>query len=227
MTLDSLQGNRFFSLSHNSFATRGFPWIDKIVAGLITGQTCKECGTTPLIPQGPLLVTLEPGKGRKWPDVLGCGSYPLLIVSNNVIDSWQKENIGEVPHNQVNIAGTIPEKIRNSPPTYYWIDGSLMLGSLLDFEASGFVGVQFCSLCRNRVEDIGATYERQRSRRWPFVFKHKSWAGANIFTSDLSPTQFFCTDAVLKCAQSYSLTNFRFIPVEYGYAPEHKGIKYF
>jgi hypothetical protein len=181
----------------------------------------------PLVAAGDIDVTLEPRKGSAWPDVLGCGAYPFFIVSKRVIEAWRQEGIGPFPHHRVNILSPLPEKLRSRPhPQYFWLDGTGLRGALLDFAASGFVGVRFCPRCGNRTEDIGATYERRRSTAFPFEFVPGTWAGAKVFTTDLSPTKFFCTEDIVRCATAYDLTNFRFLRAEDGHAPGSKGIQY-
>lgn len=86
--------------------------------------------------------------------------------------------------------------------------------------------MQFCPRCGNRTHDIGATYERQRAGVWPFRFIPGTLGGAKVFTTDLSPTKFFCTEDVPHSAARHELTNFRFLSVEEGHAPGSKGIKY-
>jgi hypothetical protein len=144
-----------------------------------------------------------------------------------VIKAWEEEGIGTVPHHGVNIIPPYPNKLAAVPaPAYVWIDGSRIRGALVDFDASGFVDVRFCPECGNRTDDIKATYDRQNSKRWPFAFIPGSWQGNKIFTTDISPTKFFCTDGVLRCATKHKLTNFRFVRAEDGKATDSRGIKY-
>ena len=217
----------FLSVTHNSFSTRGYPWAERVLEGLTTGAACEVCGVKPLVAEGDISVTLEPRKGKEWPDVLGCGAYPFFIVSGRVIEVWGEDGVGAFPHHRVNVLPPLPETLRASPrPEYFWLDGARMLGASLDFEASGFVGVRFCPRCGNRTHDIGATYERQRSGTWPYQFVPGTWGGAKVFTTDLSPTMFFCTEDVLHSAARHGLTNFRFLRAEDGHSPGSKGIKY-
>jgi hypothetical protein len=162
-----------------------------------------------------------------WPDVLGCGSYPFFIVSGRVLDVWLKESVGKVPHHKVTIRGSLPKRLSGkNPPAYRWMDGSKMRGALLDYKTSGIVGVKFCPKCGYRTHNVPATYDRQHSKKYPYAFIRDSWNGAKLFTTDLSPTLFFCTDDLLRCARSYALTNFRFLPVEEGGSPARRGIDY-
>ena len=96
----------------------------------------------------------------------------------------------------------------------------------MDFEASGFVDVRFCAECGTRTDEISATFHRQHSGVWQYVFRRGTWNGSNVFTTDLSPCRFFCTEAVVDCARKYKLTNFRFIPVEEGANFKSKGLDY-
>ena len=217
----------FLSVSHNSFNTKGFPWAERVATGLTSGPACDACGVKQLVAAGDIDVTLEPRKGSAWPDVLGCGAYPFFIVSARVIEAWEEDRIGPYPHHRINVLPPFPEQLRaRSSPEYFWLDGAGMRGALLDFVASGFVGVRFCPQCGNRTEDIGATYERRRSKDWPYEFIPDTWTGAKLFTTDLSPTKFFCTDDVLQSAARHGLTNFRFLRAEEGQAPSREGIKY-
>jgi hypothetical protein len=217
----------FFSVSDNSLLRKGFPWINDVTSGLAWGDKCRVCRIKPWLPTGDIEVTLEPRKGTVWPDVLGSGSYPFFIVSSRVLDAWLAESVGKVPHHDVKIAGSLPKKLRDkSPPAYHWIDGARMRGALLDYKASGFVGVKFCHKCGYPKHNVSATYDRQHAKKYPYAFIRDSWNGPKLFTTDLSPTRFFCTDDLLRCARSYALTNFRFLPVEEGDSPASKGIDY-
>ena len=216
----------FLSVRHNSFSVRGTPWAQKVVQGLTTGPACEVCGVESYRADGPISVLLEPGKGVEWPDVLGCGAYPFFIVSARVLEIWQDEGVGSFPHHRVDILPPFPGKIATPPPEYCWIDGSKMRGAAIDFDASGFVGVRFCPGCGNRTDDVGATYDRRRSGTWPFQIVAGSWNGAKLFTTDLSPTKFFCTQDVLHSAARHRLTNFRFLRAEDGDDAASKGIAY-
>ncbi len=217
---------KFYSVRNNSNYKIGFPWAQSIVEGQYKGETCPVCkGTSWPIP-GDMTVRLEPKKGVKWPDVLGCGSEPLLIFSGRALEAWEKEGGEALTFHRVEIARPLPKKITEEPPPYYWLEGKLMLGAQLDFEASGFVDVWFCPRCGRRTDDISATDRKQHSAVWPITFMPESWRGANLFTTDLSPYAFFCTEFLVDCARKHKLTNFRFIPVEMGYSYGNKGLKY-
>lgn len=217
----------FFAVRHNSFQNRGLPWIDRIRTGLQSDGLCPECEGIHNRPVGELQVSLERTKAKHWPDVLGSGEYPLLIVSNRVLEAWQTEGVGVFPSSRVTLLPPHPKGLESlEPPAYFWLDGGNMLGARMDFDASGFVDVCFCSTCGRRSDNIKATYSRQNSRVWPYTFVDGTWTGQNLFTTDLSPAAFFCTQLVVDCAVKYRHTNFRFIPVEQGDAMGAKGLVY-
>ncbi|MBI5303122.1 MAG: hypothetical protein HY868_13385 [Chloroflexi bacterium] len=149
--------------------------------------------------------------------MLGCGAFPFLIVSEKTIECWEKDGVGTFPIHKVKIANPLPKKLmETTAPNYFWIDGMELRGALIEFEASGFMGVKFCPECGTRTDNISETFNHQYARgvTFSYVFRENTWNGLNLFTTDISPTAFFCTDLVVECARKYKLTNFRFIPVE-------------
>lgn len=205
---------KFYEMAHNSSATRGFPWAWKIIEGLELVKVCYACskeGRQIQRPMGDIAVELEQGRGTRWPDILGCGSWPVFIVSRRVLDDWQTDGVGTFPSNRVIIMGSLPPKLVNVPrPDYFWLDGTKMQGGKLDFEESGFVDVRFCPECGTRLDDISATSARQRTGEFPMKIVPGTWTGSNVFTTDLSPAAFFCTDKVFKSANRRKHLNFRF-----------------
>ncbi len=218
---------RLFSISDNSFDTRGFPWGEEIF-GDIKWMECTACGRRGDDPVGAIEIKLERRKGSKWPDVLGVGHMTgLLIVSERVIEDWKQEGVGNFPCHRAVIRKPYPKKLECSvPPTYYWLDGEIMRGAKLDFEASGYVEVSHCPECNSLEYDVSATYDQQDSAVWPYVFIEGTWNGTNIYTIDISDRRFFCTEKVIECAVKYGHTNFRFTPVEEGLAISSKGLPY-
>jgi hypothetical protein len=207
----------FFSVSHNGFENRGFPWARSIISGLKDRPTCSTCGVISDYPSGDLLVRLEKKKARFWPDALGCGAWPVFIVSARVLEVWESNGV-EVPSvGRVYIAPpAAPGLVLEDAPAYHWIDGEALLDTKLDFDASGFVGVEFCPECGRRTDDVRATYDRRRSAVWPYAIREETWGRRALFTTDLSPAAFFCTRKLVDLASEFKLTNFRFVPTEKG-----------
>jgi len=215
----------FLTVGHASFDVL---WIDRIVRGQRQGLPCSECGSCPDYLDGDLEVTLDDSSTAQWPDVVGCGARAgLLVISSRVLDAWRFENIGEFPVHKVTFRPPLPKCLQPLEiPDYFWIDGEKMLGALLDFEASGFVIKRHCSTCGRRIDNIDESFDRRYSGACPTVFKARSWNGAKLFTTDLSPMNFFCTEDIMECARKYRHTNFRFVPIEAGIASWSKGVDY-
>ena len=215
---------RFYRISDNTIGTKGSPWMPTITEGLQDIYNCKTCRRVIAYAKGDITGRLDKEKGTKWSDVLGCGHFPFLIISERVLEAFDKENIQEFPYHRVFIDAPYPKRLDISTiPNYYWVDGSKMPGAKIDFKESRFVDNRFCPECGTRTDNIGATYELQ-SKGFSYVFKKDTWNGSDLFVTDISNTAFFCTDKVLKCAKKYKLTNFHFVPIEKG--DELKGIKY-
>lgn len=87
----------------------------------------------------------------------------------------------------------------------------------MDFEASGYVDVCFCKVCGNRTDDpILSRQRREGDPPLPFVFDYDASTKHDLFTTDLSPIVFFCTDRMLETVKKRKLTNIQFFPVEEG-----------
>lgn len=223
----------FFRICDNSFDKRGYPWGQDILRGYNVVGRCFECseeGTRISVVRGEVEIGLAPRKGSQWPDMIGCGHYPLFIISRRMMDDWRNDGVGEFPSAPVLIAEPLPKKLAGTrPPEYVWLDGKQMQGALLDFDVSGYVDVQFCPSCGTRTDDISATHRRRDDTRngiWHDTFVEGSWNGANIFTTDLSPCVFCCTWKVVECARRHKHTNVRFVPIEAGSATWSKGLDY-
>jgi hypothetical protein len=159
-------------------------------------------------------VEVEAEGVAQWPHVIGCGAWPLFVVSGAAIDVWQSSGIDVQP------AGKLLLDCKSSKsdgsacgPQYYWIDGEQLLDAELDFEASGYVGAKACPECGRRYYDIAATYARQHQSSWSYAIRWGTWGGRHLFTTNLSPATFFCTDRLVQIVLGRSWENFLFVPV--------------
>ena len=199
--------HNFYSVTHNSFGTRGYPWVMEVDGSYRLISHCSTCDRDIRYADSGIGLILENKKGTKWPDVLGCGYHPFLIVSDRVVSSWHKEGIGPFPISRAIVRSPLPKKLVGSiPPMYFWVDGKKMYDVKVDYEASGFVDVKFCLECGTRTDDIELTYDRQNSSEYPgIVFRDGTWGGEDLFASDISHAQFFCTETVLEIAKNTNL----------------------
>jgi hypothetical protein len=147
-------------------------------------------------------------------------ALPLLIWSDRAVTAWKSRGWEPLPLGQVEIVGSIPNKLRKlSPPKYFWIDGSELKRVDLDFEKSGFVNANVCAVCGGLNYDVSATYDRQgASPPAQFTFEVLPPRCCKLFSVTMSPYIFFCSDGLVDLAREFKLTNFRFIPLEYGVA---------
>ena len=161
---------RFFSIGDNSFSKRGFPWIQRLGAGFRQVYLCNRCasGRSIWYGDGPVEAFLESCKGVKWPDALGCGHFPFLVLSERAVRAFRDEGLGD-------IQAPLPMRLAGSePPRYVWLDGEKMRGASLDFEASGLLNVRFCPECGTRTDNISATFHRQNSGDCPYAFRPRA-----------------------------------------------------
>lgn len=207
----------FYVFGDNTFSNRGFTWATSIhPRSEVFHQICSKCGSVKYYPKGAFDVTLE--KGSKYPDILGCGTYPFLIVSRKVIEAWQEVGIRRFHTYDVRIAEIKSVKLRDLPPPQYCrveIDGSC----LIDFEASGARIVKSCSECNHLVTHPSVLNG--------FRMVSGSWDGSSLFRDQVHyPMVSFCTTNIIEVAFQYRLTNFRFEPMEGPFNLGNKGIDY-
>ena len=206
-----------YKFTHNSFTNRGFAWAASIhPRSEVVHQECPKCGFVKYYPKGAFDVTLE--MGSKYPDVLGCGAYPFLIVSDKVIKAWQEAGVCCFHTYDVKVAKIKSARLKDLPvPQYYRvdIDGSCRI----DLEASGAKVVKFCSECLYRVTHPSVLKS--------FRMVSGSWDGSSLFRDQAHyPMVSFCTETIVKIAFQHRLTNFRFEPMAGPLEPGNKGIDY-
>lgn len=210
---------RFYHFRHNSSYTRGFTWAASLRPNSeIIRRVCAEFGVVAQYPSGEFDVVVE--GGSRYPDILGCGAYPFLIVSESVVNTWRNAGITRFQSYLVRIeqVRSKSKKLRETvPPRYYRIeiDGRCEI----DLEASGLEIVRYAPECEYLVTNpsLASGYQMVAD----------SWDGSPLFRDPLRyPRISFCTQLVLDIARKYRFTNFRFESMEGPYDPGSKGIDY-
>lgn len=208
----------FYSISHNTACKRGMPEIYEIIAGVADDGACPHCGASRRHPVGDLRARLGRTRAKLWPDAIACGDYPCFVVSERFVTAMNRFGV------QLHLGGriTFVEPNDSGLPLgdasqYFWVDGKRHLAGKMDFEASGYAEVCFCKECGNRTDNIRLTHDRRHANPPPGeIFNYEASLGLDLFTTDLAPTAFFCTNRVLDCAQTHGLSNLAFCPVERG-----------
>ncbi len=195
---------QFYKLTNNSIYSRGWTWAWSLIPRLDTiSSVCDVCHIGRLYPgrypERSLGVAVE--GGTKYPDVLGCGSYPLLIVSAQVIADWKKNDVSGYREFLLTVTKSQGKKIEVvTPPQYFHIEVSGRC--LLDLEAMGVDITYQCPKC-------GYT-RKNPTNGFPFIVRQETWDGSDLFISELFPQSVFCTQKVFDLAASNRRTNFCF-----------------
>lgn len=210
---------KLYRFSHNSSYTRGFVWAASIrPRSEMIHHACLEYGVIVHYPSGEFDVIVE--GGNKYPDILGCGAYPFLIVSESVINAWQDAGITNFHSYLVRVdeVRSKSKKLQELKPPHYFrieIDGKCKI----DLAASGLEVVHFAPECEYLVTRPSTISE--------FQMEQGTWDGSPLFRDQLHyPRISFCTQLVLDIARKYQFTNFRFEPMEGPYDSNSKGIDY-
>ena len=216
--MEVLSVMRFYWLTdYTVYQRRVMPYISTILEGYPDLGPCPECYEVMGHLTGDLLVKLAEDPAVVWPDLFECEEYRCFIVSQRFVDAMRASNIRIEPGGRVEFEGPIENGLSlDDAPEYFWLDGREgHLAGRMDFDASGYVDVRFCKVCGDRTDDHELTKKRHDADPPPpFVFDYDASTGHDLFTTDLSPIVFFCTDRVLETVKKYKLTNIQFFPVE-------------
>jgi hypothetical protein len=209
--------SEFFIFGNNTNHNRQFTWAWRIYPrSELIHQVCSECGVIEQYPSGSFDVELE--GGTKYPDVLGCGEFPFLIVSETVVETWREEHVTRFHTYEVGVAKVRSRALEQlAPPRYYRVEIDGRCG--IDLAGSGVKIIQMCSECHHLV-----THPPLMPG---FCMTPNSWDGSHLFRDvELFPRVSFCTKLVLELAHKRNHTNFRFESMEGPFQPADKGIDY-
>ena len=211
--------SRFFRIKDRTFDARGMPWIAEFTHGVVATEQCRTCTVRRRFPRGDMRALLEP-IGTQWPDLIGNGDLVGLFVSSGrFVEALRSCGVRVELGGRVEFEEPGPMRLALAEaPDYYWVDGEQHLAAKMDFEASGFVGVEYCPECGARGYDVRATKITQ------YIFDYDATSGLDLFTTDMSRQTFFCTERVFECVRAHKPTNVRITRVEDG--PDAKPIKF-
>jgi len=169
---------------------------------------CTACGRAQETPSGSFMVTVE--GGTSYPDFLGCGAYPFLIVSDRVVAAWNKNGINVFRIFSVEVSHVLESQLKlTSAPKYYRVE---ICGECrVDFAESGASIQSICERCGEIT--IAIPYIKH------FAILEGSWDGNALFRDQrYFPCVNFCTDLVKDICQSEGFSNVRFKALSSGTA---------
>lgn len=180
---------RFYNFRHNSSHTRGFTWAASIrPRSEMFRRVCPEYGVIVNHPSGEFDVVVE--GGNRYPDVLGCGAYPFLIVSESVVIAWKDAGI-TCFHSYLVLVAEVrsrSKKLREAiPPRYFRIeiDGRCEI----DLAASDLEVVRFAPECQYIMTKPPLASG--------FQMVPGSWDGSPLFRDPIRyPRVSFCTQLI-------------------------------
>ncbi len=213
----------FYKFSHNSFYTRGYTWAYSWKNSSEYTKICPMCNS-PLIvyPDNTIHLTVE--GGIKYPDILGCGEYPFLIVSENMINDWERFGITGYKKYKADIVEVKGKRIKDiEPPKYYHID---VIGRAeYDLNAMKCQISIICNNCK-RIQYLDSSGKIINVLPDSIIFKNNSWDGSDLFVDSLTPRYIFCTNKILNLAGINERTNCRFVPLDDKDPVSNKGLDY-
>lgn len=202
----------FYAIEDRTLYARGMPWIAEFTQGVVRGRECAVCGGLVHRAEGDMRALLERKRGTQWPDVIGCGHlYGTLVASSRFVEALRSESVRVELGGRVEFDEPGPRRLSLADaPEYHWVDGERHLAARYDFAASGYQGVEHCASCGR------LTQSTEPPRDHPVVVDYDASSGLDLFTTDLNPRAFFCTERVLECARKHGLTNVAIRPLAEG-----------
>lgn len=192
---------KLYQMRHNTDRSSGWLYAAHIKPrSELVSNYCDGCGRGSEIPAEAFDVDVE--GGWRFPDILQCGAYPFLIVSERVVSVWVAVGIDCFKAFKVRVKAVDAEKpVISAPPTYFRIE---VTGTcLVNQEASGITVTSKCRKC-------GLGMIKHVSDR-PFAIVDDSWNDYALFRDEgLLPRITFCNQEVRKLISKHKLTNFRF-----------------
>jgi hypothetical protein len=158
---------------------------------------CSECGRGAEYPAGAFDVTVEGGSA--FPDVFGCGEYPLLILSQRAVSVFKTAGITCFHEYPVRVAGKQASRAKiEDAPSYTRIE--IMGECIVDLAESGYTIKSICERC--------GILETQPSIGRPFTIINGSWDGSDLFRDRRHfPRVALCTQIIVELAKASGLTN--------------------
>lgn len=160
---------------------------------------CIECGSVHLKKEIRNIDLLVEGKG-KYPDILLCGHWPVLIVSDKVLKKWKENNISGFHNYSVRLFRSNGEEIPTDQAFYHHI---IITGrSELNLEMMGVQIISKCGECETVKFNKGT---------WEFgtpIMKQNSWDGSDLFSFNYFHSSPLCGMKSLELIQNNKLTNF-------------------
>ena len=139
---------------------------------------------------------------RKLPDYLLCGHWPIKIVSQRVIDAWQKH--GVTGYTSFPIQKLLDKKMEQVHHDVQYHVVKVTGRVELDFEKMGVRIVEQCDTC-------GVVRYDKDLWCWKFkFFKDYTYDGSDLFAAKHFEYTPYCTKKILEITHREKFTNFGF-----------------
>lgn len=198
----------FFEFDNLYFSKKGYPYAINVHTddNRSIRYLCPECGAVNYNTINEFIVDLE--NGTKYPDYLFCSDYDMpIIVSEKVIDDWNKDGITGYEYYTVTIDKIKSKKLKDQfKPNYYHI----VINGFCnwDKQKSDIKIINRCQQCGHITDN--ADWINKGST---FFLKSDTWDGCDIFkTRDFNFA--FCSKKVVQCASNHNHSGISFLYAE-------------
>lgn len=196
----------YFAMSNSTANSKGWTYSPTFypIDGLVD-YVCSTCGAMARYPIGRFALDLE--GGSKYPDILMCGAWPILIVSGRVIQGWEEVGVIGYKKYPVEIRNISSKKLKSADSIEYF-SIEVQARCELDLVAMGLSIVNECGEC-GKTKLSKPSWDIDR-----LVIKPESIGSADIFISSVFPSKVLVNEKIVDCACVNKHTNFEFVKSE-------------
>lgn len=203
MEVSKVETMEIFAISSNTAKSKKWTYASKFIPidGIVE-KRCSKCGAVEKYPIGKFEVILE--GGSQYPDILQCGQYPLLIVSDRVIQNWKDSKFDGFEAIPISINQIVSESLEKIPVVQYY--NIVVTGTCeLDYEKMGIKLLEECSECGK------ATFSKKTWEINEFYVKRDSIEAGDIFVNHHFPRKVLVNEKVAECSYRNKHTNTKFL----------------
>lgn len=181
-------------------------------------ETCRKCGSVYLKKEIKTVNLEIEGKG-KYPDILLCGEWPLLLISDRTLKVWEQNDIGDFNKYSVKLFRGNGEEISDNEVKYHHI---VITGQCtLDLDAMGIKIIDQCEACG---------IVKYNKETWQFgepIFDQNFANERELFVLEQFKNNPLCSRKNLELIYNNKLTNFLITKCEdmFDYCAEEIDIK--
>lgn len=177
--------------------------------GLERLAPCALCNARRTLPHDPLEGVVANAFSADPPQILPCAHIPYLIMSEDLAHKCSERGLTLPPVAMFHAVVGSPLHGRRLASNYLRVLGESDNRCMLDLNRSGFSRWYVCDACGTVNHNIAETYTARRYDK-RYVVISDTVPDLDVFTTQLSPTLFLCTEGFRRVCESIEVERVSF-----------------